>query len=274
MRTLTVIMPTVTERRILRIPTVCQLDACNLTPVIATQPDSWPIGKTSCRQWRAQVLATAEQYGNAWTLVVEDDVDLDPAITRILPQIMNSRPEGPVSLRHRLRFAPEKTGQLVAAPRKQNDWYGAQAILFSASQARELRHRIEAMSARDQRHFDALLRHMGILCTPRSFVEHRRLPRLASTGPYVAAHNYHGWDSHAICAQLWNWLPGRTDRRRVANATVASAALGLTETETRWALKALVEMGCALPYGSGNWHRCKPLPWLAQTTPAPEELLC
>lgn len=67
---------------------------------------------------------------------------------------------------------------------------------------------------------------------------------------------------------VWEWLPARTDARRVTLPSTASATLGLPASEIAEALARMERTGNVVRNSAigrqTGWHRGKPLP------PAPE----
>lgn len=81
----------------------------------------------------------------------------------------------------------------------------------------------------------------------------------------------------ALEERLWQWLPARPDRRRVAIPAVAAAALGTTPECVAAALAAMETRGHAVrdrPTGrrAGHWHRGAPLPRPGAAPRAQEQL--
>lgn len=75
--------------------------------------------------------------------------------------------------------------------------------------------------------------------------------------------------------RIWEWLPGRADRRRVTDPTTIAAALGVPVTDVTPALEAMERAGHAIRdrrtgRRACHWHRGVPYP--AEPTPAAEGL--
>lgn len=75
--------------------------------------------------------------------------------------------------------------------------------------------------------------------------------------------------------RIWNWLPARTDRRRVSMVQTIAANLDLSPTVVAAALDEMVKMGCATVGGryDQDYHRLLPLPWLQPST-LEQDTLC
>ena len=270
---MTVVMPTVQDRAVSRIPTICQLDACGLHPTVVEQPVDWPLGRISRRLMQVLILRAGLKQKTEWILCVEDDIDIDPRARTRIEAIQQLNPCGPVSLWHTARFTPAHPG-LISQPNNQSRWWGGVAMLFRAGQARQAI-KILTESTSQSSGWEVLLRPLGILVTCPSLVEHRKLKRLATPrGPYVTSADYEGPDSHAILKNIWNWLPGRRQKSRVTIPYVAAAEIGITEYEAQWAFRALDLMHCIIENKSG-WQRGKPIPW-EQPDPAKilQDTLC
>lgn len=62
-----------------------------------------------------------------------------------------------------------------------------------------------------------------------------------------------------IDQMLWDWLPGRQDRRRVTHPAVAAANLGISTAEALDAYERLRARGCIVRDSRGQgWHRGSP----------------
>lgn len=66
-----------------------------------------------------------------------------------------------------------------------------------------------------------------------------------------------------LAVRIWQWLPGRTDCRRVTLPSTIAAALDAPIREVSTALMAMERHGHVVrdrATGSGGWHRGTPLP--------------
>lgn len=78
-----------------------------------------------------------------------------------------------------------------------------------------------------------------------------------------------------LAERVWELLPGRTDRARVATASVLAAHLAVTPAEVTVALHAMERTGHAIRdrrtgTRASNWHRGLPLPTNPDPDPEPE----
>lgn len=247
------VMPTIPERRTWRIPTIAQLDALGLTPTVVEQDPALPIGHASQLITAQNALAAGVESGASHILYIEDDVDIDPTITRYL----TAPGEGILAFWYRPRFAPRQDGHIS----NRGHWWGAQAFLCDRVTAQ----RLATYSGKPG--IDMAMRYddAPLYATPRPMVEHRAVPRAASTaGRITSGGDYRGPDSHHILTQIWEWLPARRDRKRVTSPAIAANVLGLAPHEVTWAYQALLAMGSTIRDPSG-FHRAAPLPWTTTT---------
>lgn len=74
--------------------------------------------------------------------------------------------------------------------------------------------------------------------------------------------------------QIWAWLPGRTDGRRITTAAAIAFALDLSMTVVTAALAEMEHSGYAIRDRAvgrqSGWHRGKPLPQPPTQPPAEE----
>ncbi|AWB84794.1 hypothetical protein [Corynebacterium liangguodongii] len=254
---LTTVMPTIPERRTWRIPTIAQLDALGLTPTVVEQDPALPIGHASQLTTAQKALTAGLESGASHILYAEDDIDIDPTITRYLDE----PGEGILTFWYRRRFTPRPDGLIPNRLR----WISSLAFLCDRATAQ----RLAAYSGKPG--IDMAMRHdqAPLYATPRPMVEHRAVPRAASTGSHITSEgDYQGPNSHHILTHVWEWLPARRDRKRVTTPSIAANALGITPHEVTWAYQALLTMGCVIRDPSG-FHRAAPPPW--HTTQPTEE---
>jgi len=253
MHPLTVVMPTIADRRQQRIPTIAQLTAMGLSPRIVEQdPDVLP-SREACRQNAIAALRTGPRHGHV--LLVEDDVDVAPALAN-WQALTGLCARGPVALWHRQAKHPA-SGVSGPAPR---GWCGTLGVLLTAEQARQAADLCTA-DADSPHGWDITIRKMGVQLAIPALVQHRKLPRAATRGAFAGGCNcYRGPDSHDLMRRMWEWLPARRDRRRVTLTAVAAVNLGISHTEAAWVLRALEMLSCCTPEPAGGHHRGLPLP--------------
>lgn len=251
-------MPTVATRRRTRLLTTHQWASLGYSPILIEQDPHLPVGHASQLVTAQAAIRKGLETGAGTIIYSEDDVDLDPGLVDYL-----SPDEGTIiSLFFRPRFAHGKP--YLAPARTPSRWLSSLTLVMRRDVARAL------VVYEGRPGIDIAARATApIMLPPRPFVEHRRLPRVASqtTQQFTTQGGYQGPDSHLIATRLWEWLPARTDRRRVTSPAVAAAVLGYSLREMLMVYTALIEMGCVLRDRAG-YHRSAPLPW-ETTTPAP-----
>jgi hypothetical protein len=139
--TIAVCLPTVRQRADVLAETLAQWTRLGVTPLVAMQPEDWPLNRSSQRRTAERPLRQAldERPDASHLLFCEDDIDLAPELPSWLPAIVWSG--APVTLfLPLLRHYPAdirkqvQRGQLLteglAPVQNLQDWWGTQAVVL------------------------------------------------------------------------------------------------------------------------------------------------
>lgn len=251
-----IVTPTITARRATRPLTTHQWLALGYRPILVEQDPTLPLGHQAQLSTSQQALQAGLDTGADTIIYAEDDIDLDPT----LADYLTPAPSTITSLFYRPRFAHHQPH--LAPARQQSRWITSQALVMGRPVAHAL------TTHQGPGGIDIAVRHicrhhnLTIMLPPRPLVEHRTLTRAATHAPgrFTSQGDYRGPDSHRLAEDVWDWLPGRTDRKRVTTPYVAAATLSHPQADLQWVYSALAEMGCIVRDRAGC-HRSAPLPW-------------
>lgn len=250
--------PTIPQRRTTRQLTIHQWAALGLPTITTEQPAEMPICHASQLTTAKAALRAALDHGADTIIYAEDDIDIDPDIVHYL----TPTPGTITAAWFRPRF---HHGRDTLAPAiNQKRWWGGPCLIMGRPEATHLTH------YNGKPGIDLALRDSTtVMLPPRPLVEHRALPRAASSGPTITSGgNYQGPDSHHLADLIYTWLPKRRDRKRITTPSIAATNLNISQAEAAWVYAALETMGHIIKDPSG-WHQGPPPPW--HTTPTTQE---
>lgn len=183
--------PTVPQRAAPWQATLRQWHALGVAPVVHHQPDTWPLSHASHRAAVDILLTTVldQQPDATHILLAEDDIDIDPALPHVLPDLLDDRTTTlwtngtrfyPHHIRHLIQYGQPLPRTTVPVPNL-HGWWGTQAVLIPRRTA------TEALAyASDGAGWDIHLRNWlqhtrtRLWVAVPNLVQHRGVPSLAS----------------------------------------------------------------------------------------------